>query len=528
MTFGAKANGSDDLKDIALHQEKINSYIKNNNHHPTKKNVKKIKSIAPEQAKISSQACLDADYTKKPRRTTRSNDSAKVHCDCGGTCNKSGKTQFKSSLMQRYKCTVCKKYRWINLYSNSKNTKFTITSLILEQICKGMSLSKAGSTLRNIESKTYTAAGVLNILHTELAGLRMVSDEIESTFNYGKIWSVDETSTPAKGGESKRHIYVVGAIDTETKAMIKLESYDSRPDKKVMTDFLLYAAKKAGHNPDTIISDAYASYEPAIKKAFGSNTKHNKRNLTRKHQHNNQIERHWKTLKSELLISKNRRFVNADAVTKYLQLYYIYYNHIRIHSTITTTPAVCAGYKGETIESFASLLEKSHKPDILFVSKLGTLVKKIDVRVDTCCVTVFPKFCDEKTWKEINKILQPLGFYWSKLKRWILKTDKFDQRKKIIEKSTGREAALKPFSVCSSCKTLFLTRSDVKRNVSYYKARNGNLLPRSICKECYLAKRKRKNGLHKDMITLDEFFTGREKSELINYEQSKTGDKFQA
>ena len=215
-------------------------------------------------------------------------------------------------------------------------------------------------------------------------------------------------------------------------------------------------------------------------------------------------------------MSKERRFHNAGAIIEYLQLYLIYYNHIRIHGTINTTPAVCTGYKGETIESFVSLLEMSHKPDILFRSKLGTLTEKINVRVETCCVTVFPIFCDEKTWKKINKILQPLGFYWHKLKRWVLNTNKFDQRRKIIEESTGRETALKPFSICSSCKTFFHTRTDVTQNVGYYKARNGNLLPRSHCKKCYVAKRKLKSGLHKDLVTLDEFFMDWEKSELMN------------
>ena len=262
MTFGAKTRGSYDLKDINSSQETINSYIEEN--YSRKNNIKKIKPVEIEHKENTSQARLDIDYPKK-LRTRRTSDSIKIHCDCGGMCHKTGKNQFKSSRAQRYRCIICKRSKWINLDPNHEKTKLGKKSLMLEQICKGMSLKKAGNTLRNTESRTYTAAGVLNIFRTESVGLKMVCDEIESALNYGKKWSIDESIISAKGGEPNRKIWLLGVIDTETKVVIKITPYDHRPKKKDIANFLSDAVKKVRNHPDTIISDAYAAYKPAIK-----------------------------------------------------------------------------------------------------------------------------------------------------------------------------------------------------------------------------------------------------------------------
>ena len=383
--------------------------------------------------------------------------------------------------------------------------------LILEQICRGMSLRSAGSTLRNIKSKTYTASGVLAVMRNELLGLRLVVDDIESSLRYGKKWSIDESIICSRkkntaGSEKNTHkIYLLGIIDTETKMLVKISAYDSRPKKGTIADFLVDAAKKVG-KPRVMISDCYAAYAPAIRRAFGGSMIHEKRNLRMEGQHNNEIERFWKTIKSELLVSSGRRFSSAQDIRKYIELYATYYNHIRIHSTIKATPAVCAGYDGKTIATFADLLEMSHKPDILFVSKLGRLAGMVHVYVESGRVAVSPRTDNAKVWTEINRTLLSCGFHWSSSKRWILDTDGFNLRRERIERGTGRKAALKPFATCTYCKESFFSRQDVEKHVGYFEARDGCLIPQSRCKKCRSIKQELQQVSNNGAATLDMFF----------------------
>ena len=60
---------------------------------------------------------MDYDYSKK-LRTRGSKDDTKIRCDCGGICYKKGKDRYKLSIKQRYRCIICKQYKWLNLDPN--------------------------------------------------------------------------------------------------------------------------------------------------------------------------------------------------------------------------------------------------------------------------------------------------------------------------------------------------------------------------------------------------------------------------
>ena len=443
---------------------------------------------------------------------SKNGSDAGVYCVCGGTCRRAGKVSLVSSAVQRWRCVKCNRCREINQDPNHEAMLCRNRGLILEQICKGMSLSSAGNTPKNIRSKTYTASGVLAIIHNEQPGLRLVTDDIESSLKYGKKWSIDESIIRQRkkntaGSEKDAHkIYLLGVIDTETKVLVKISAYDRRPKKGTIADFLVDAAKKAG-KPRVIISDCYAAYAPAIRTAFGGGMIHEKRNLRREGLHNNEIERFWKTIKSELLVSSSRRFSSAQDIRKYIELYATYYNHIRTHSTIGATPAACAGYDGKTIATFADLLEMSRKPDILFVTKLRGLSGKVNVDVGPRRVIVSPRTCDEKTWSGITRILSSCGFRSIPFGRWMLNTYGFGVRKERIEQNTGRKAAQKPFTACARCEKFFFPRSDVEKQVGYIETKDGNLVPQSRCRKCRSAEQKRRQRPDNGAVSLDVFFT---------------------
>ena len=434
-------------------------------HHDTqdsKNKAERIKTKGRRQARHAAPPIPERGRSKKQgaTKTPSKNDSdTEVYCVCGGTCHRAGKVSLTSSAAQRWRCVKCNRCREINQDPNHGATLCRNRGLILEQICKGMSLSSAGNTPKNIRSKTYTASGVLAIMRNEQPGLRLVTDDIESSLKYGKKWSIDESIIPQKkkntvgSGKDAHKIYLLGVIDTETKVLVKISAYDRRPKKGMIAEFLADAAKKAG-KPRVIISDCYAAYAPAIRTAFGDDMIREKRNLRKEGLHNNEIERFWKTIKSELLVSSDRRFNSARDIRKYIELYATYYNHIRTHSTIGATPAACAGYDGKTIATFADLLEMSHKPDILFVTKLRGLSGKVNVDMEPRRVVVSPRTCDKKTRNRITRMLSSCGFRLIPFGRWILNTDGFDVRKERIEQNTGRKAAQKPFTTCTCCEKI--------------------------------------------------------------------------
>ena len=486
-------------------------------HHDTQDSKNKAERVKTKDRKQARHAALpipECDRSKKQVATktpSKNGSGAGVYCVCSGTCRRAGKVSLVSSAAQRWRCVKCNRCREINQDPNHEATLCRNRGLILEQICKGMSLSSAGNTPKNIRSKTYTASGVLAIIHNEQPGLRLVTDDIESSLSYGKRWSIDESIIRQRkkntaGTEKDTHkIYLLGIIDTETKMLVKIAAYDSRPKKGTIVDFLVDAAKKTG-KPRVIISDCYAAYAPAIRTAFGDDMIHEKRNLRREGLHNNEIERFWKTIKSELLVSGGRRFSSAQDIRKYIELYATYYNHIRTHNTFGATPAACAGYDGKTIATFADLLEMSHKPDILFVTKLRGLSGKVNVDVEPRYVIVSPHTCDKKTWNRIARILSSCGFRLIPFGRWMLSTDGFNVRKERIEQNTGRKAAQKPFTTCARCEKFFFPRSDVEKQVGYIETKDGNLVPQSRCRKCRSAKQKRRQRPDNGTVSLGVLF----------------------
>ena len=486
-------------------------------HHDTQDLKNKAERIKTKDRKQASRAappipeCGRSKGQWAAKTPSKNGSDAGVYCVCGGTCRRAGKVSLVSSAVQRWRCVKCNRCREINQDPNHEATLCRNRGLILEQICKGMSLSSAGNTPKNTRSKTYTASGVLTIMRNEQPGLRLVTDDIESSLKYGKKWSIDESIIPqrkkntAGSGKDTHKIYLLGIIDTETKVLVKISAYDSRPKKGTIADFLVDAAKKAG-KPRVIISDCYAAYAPAIRMAFGGGMIHEKRNLRREGLHNNEIERFWRTIKSELLVSSNRRFSSAQDIRKYIELYATYYNHIRTHNTFGTTPAIYAGYDGDAITTFADLLKMSHKPDILFVTKLRELSGKINVDMEPRRVIVSPSTCDEKTWNVIIRILSSCGFRMIPFGRWMLNTDGFDVRKERIEQNTGRKAAQKPFTTCARCEKFFFPRSDVEKRVGYIETKDGNLIPQSRCRKCRSAKQKRRQRPDNGTVSLDVLF----------------------
>jgi hypothetical protein len=90
----------------------------------------------------------------------------------------------------------------------------------------------------------------------------------------------------------------------------------------------------------------------------------------------------------------------------------IYYDFIREHSAIGTTPAQKAGIElGLGENKWMDLIRQSANPTPK--TALGDRVNLVDISKTQDSETVRPKrWLDREMWKEINNILRTFGFAW--------------------------------------------------------------------------------------------------------------------
>ena len=104
------------------------------------------------------------------------------------------------------------------------------------------------------------------------------------------------------------------------------------------------ARETAGKHPTFIVTDGCMSYEQSIPLALG-NTNHIRLvSITDKRTNNNVMERLNGTIRERIKVMRGLQDrKSADLMT---EAFGNYYNHIKIHSSLGTTPAIRAGIAG--------------------------------------------------------------------------------------------------------------------------------------------------------------------------------------
>ncbi len=166
----------------------------------------------------------------------------------------------------------------------------------------------------------------------------------------GVEWNADETQVKVKG----EPFWIWEVLDSKTRFLLSLIETDiSRTDARATT--LFREAKRLGGRPQVIQTDGLGAYNAGIVKNFWSpkpalRVKHNVGGMDE----NAVIERYHNTYKDRYKVMRGfKAMVSSTAIN---QGFRIYYNFLREHMALGTTPAVAAQIKLPFEDGWGDLL----------------------------------------------------------------------------------------------------------------------------------------------------------------------------
>lgn len=266
---------------------------------------------------------------------------------------KDGKRYCKDRVKQVYKCNKCnRKFIEEKNFQKMKGGE-KVTTLILDLYFKGISLRKISDHLNQFYDIEINAG---NILRRIQKYSKIINDYVTTLKpELSETWNTDEMKIQA-GGKWR---WLWNVMDKETKYLITRKVTNQRRIRDSVK--VLKSAKDvAQKQPQFIFTDGCVSYAESIKRTLGQTNHIRLTSITDKRTNNNVVERLNGTIRERLKVMRGLQDLkSAELMT---QAYANYYNHVRIHSTLGTTPAIQSGIKGSVEGNrWKELLEKSFK-----------------------------------------------------------------------------------------------------------------------------------------------------------------------
>ncbi|MBS3100792.1 DDE-type integrase/transposase/recombinase [Candidatus Woesearchaeota archaeon] len=264
-----------------------------------------------------------------------------------------GKRYGKDRVKQIYKCNGCQRFFIEEKDFQKLKGNARITTLMLDLYFKGISLRKISDHLNQFYDLEINASNILR----RIQKYSIVINDYVKTLQpeVSELWRTDEMKIQA-GGKWR---WLWNVMDDETKYLITRKVTDKRMIRD-SAKVLRTARETAGKHPTFIITDGCVSYSKSIKLALGNTNHIRLTSITDKRTNNNVMERLNGTIRERLKVMRGLQ--NKETADLMTEAFGNYYNHIKIHSSLGTTPAMKAGIKG-TIEGnrWMELLKKSFK-----------------------------------------------------------------------------------------------------------------------------------------------------------------------
>jgi len=254
---------------------------------------------------------------------------------------KSGVRKTKKGNRHRYLCKSCNK-RFVDAPMMREKANPKVIALTMDLYFKGLSL-------RDIEGTINQFYG-LNVDHSTIG--RWIKKFTEKMNTYvkkqqikkvSKQWKMDEQVIKAEG----ECCWAWNILDPETKYLLGSNLSEWRT-ADIAVDTLKKATEWTGVRPEQIVTDKLAAYVGAIRKAYPIEQTGDKKvrhirykGIRNKEVHNNDLERYHGTFRE---FDKVRRgFFKHRTGKENVDGFRTYYNYIREHSELGTTPAEAAG-----------------------------------------------------------------------------------------------------------------------------------------------------------------------------------------
>src|SRR3989344_4087042 len=163
--------------------------------------------------------------------------------------------------------------------------------------------------------------------------------------NVSDLWNADEQFIKVKGKEA----YVWNVLDNETRFLLASNQSPTRTYEDARKTFQI-AKATAQKKAKTIVTDGAFSYQKAVRKEFATYQNPNQHDSN-----NNVIERFHESFRQR---DKTMRGFKGNQ-KQYAENFKTYYNFVRKHQELKTTPAKRAGINESDL--WKELLEKAVK-----------------------------------------------------------------------------------------------------------------------------------------------------------------------
>lgn len=261
---------------------------------------------------------------------------------------KYGKRVCKTVIKQRYGCNGCKgRFIAEKDFERMKGDAKT-TMAVLDLYFKGISLRSIQQHLSQFYDLSLDHSNVLRRIQKYS---KIINNYVKTlTPELGDVWNTDEMKIQA-GGKWK---WLWNVMDKETRFLVTRMVSEQR--RIIDSGNVLREAKDiAQKQPAYLITDGCVSYAQSIKTELPETAHIRLRTIRDKRINNNIIERLNGTVRDRIKTMRGLHSeATADEMTSAIANYY---NFIRPHSAIGTTPAQAAGITQKA--EWKELLEKS-------------------------------------------------------------------------------------------------------------------------------------------------------------------------
>jgi transposase-like protein len=253
---------------------------------------------------------------------------------CNSTrTQKDGTRTTTTGKRQRYLCQDCNARFVAEPIGRIKGNLDAIIT-VMDLYMKGVSYRGIQDSLRQLLGLRATHVTVMRWVHAYLARINKYVSQFHP--RAGKVWHADEQLVKVKG----RLKYVWNCMDADTRFILASQVTPLRTYRDART--LFQRAKQTAHGTaETVITDGAFAYGRAVRKEFATywNPRPHKRyvSIRQRTGTNNVLERYHGTFRQRDKVM--RSFKTAEGTRKFTEGWRTYYNFIRPHETLNTTPA---------------------------------------------------------------------------------------------------------------------------------------------------------------------------------------------
>lgn len=251
---------------------------------------------------------------------------------------KDGKRTTKTMIKQMYKCNKCgRKSIQDKDFERLKGDSKT-TSLMLDLYFKGISFRGIQDHLKQFYNLSIDHSNIVRRVHK----FSKIIDNYVKTLKpeLSEVWHVDEMKIQADG----KWKWLWNVMDEESRYLVSQMVTDGRKLTDSKEVFKQARDNSKGQQPTFMITDGCHSYKSSIKSELPETSHIQLKSIRDKRINNNDIERLNGTVRDRIKTMRGMQSLKTS--NSLMDGFGNYYNHIKIHSALGTTPAIASGLKG--------------------------------------------------------------------------------------------------------------------------------------------------------------------------------------